>query len=73
MLDMISHDCYWKRMLLAKLAIRDNFFPNMWSAIRRETNRTRFFGRGDIQQKGKVHSFGLAGKPPLVVSLSGTS
>ena len=63
MLDMISHDCYWKRMLLAKLAIRDNFFPNMWSAIRRETNRTRFLVGGISNRKGKFIVLGLQGNP----------
>ena len=47
-------------------AIRDTFFPNMWN-----------FPICDIfiQQKGKVETFRLAGRPPSspVSSLSGTS
>ena len=50
-------------------AIRDTFFSNMWSVIKG--------GRGtevDIQQKGKVQIFSLAGgRPPPISSLSVTS
>ena len=34
----------------------------MWSVIKGGAGGLSFFGVGDIQQKGKVQTFGLAGR-----------
>ena len=44
--------------------IRDTFFSNMWSAISGVTGRLKVLVEGDIQQKGKLQTYGLAGRPP---------
>ena len=44
-------------------AIRDTFFCNMWSVIRRGPERLIFLV-GDIKQEKKVQTFGFAGRPP---------
>ena len=51
-------------------AIRDTFFLicSLWSVDR----GTKFFSRGNIQQKGDVRTFGLQ-EDPQIPSLSGTS
>ena len=38
----------------------------MWSAISRETGELKVLVRGDIQQKGKLQTYGLSGRsrPP---------
>ena len=43
-------------------AIRDAFFSNMWSVISEEQGDLIFWW-GDIQQKGKAQTFGLAERP----------
>ena len=52
-------------------AIRDTFFFNIWSAIRRQVDST--FWWWWYSTEGKVHTFWLAGRlPPLILLLSGT-
>ena len=54
--------------------IRDTFFSNMWSAISGGTGGLKVLVGGDIQQKGKLQTCGLAGRPPTrFPPLCGTS
>ena len=46
--------------------IRSTFFSNMWSVIKGGTRGNLLFSGGDIQQKRKVHTFGLQGDPFLL-------
>ena len=41
-----------------------NTFSAMWSVIRGSAEGFNFFSGGDIQQKGEVQTFGLAGGAP---------
>ena len=50
--------------------IRDIFFPNMCSAISGRTGGLKVFVGDDIQQKGKLQTCGLAGRPPYPSSNS---
>ena len=56
---------------------RNTFFSNMWFGISRGTGGLKVLVGGDIQQKGKLQTYGLAGrapKPPAPIpSTSGTS
>ena len=53
-------------------AIRDTFFSNMW--YKGKDRETQLFGGDDIQQKGKVQTFSLPGRPsPPILFLSATS
>ena len=73
--------CYWKCMPQAKCLIEFvcklleiPFFPiyGVWSGDRRTHEIILyFFGWGDIQQKGKVQNFWLAGRPPKFPPLVG--
>ena len=44
--------------------LRDIFFSNTWSTISGGTGRLKILVRGDIQQNGKVETYGLAGRLP---------
>ena len=47
-------------------AIRDTYFFLQHVVCDQGRDRgTQIFGEGNIQQKGKVQIFGLAGRPPL--------
>ena len=48
--------------------IRDTFSSQYVVCIEEKGGRTRFFGGGNIQQKGKVKTFGYAGRPPSSLS-----
>ena len=55
-------------------AIGDTFFFNMWPVVRGGTGEPNLLVGGDIQQKRKVQTFSLPGRPPpLIRSLSVTS
>ena len=43
--------------------IKDTFFPNMCSVISRGTGGPKVLVGGDIQQKGKLQTYELAGRP----------
>ena len=60
--EKIFDKIFWKLLEIS-------FFPiwGLWSGDR----GTQFFGGGDIQQKGKVQTFWLAGRPPKFPPLVG--
>ena len=49
----------------------DSFFFQYRYGVRSEDRGTQFFGAGNIQQKGKVQNFWLAGRPPKFPPLLG--
>ena len=62
LLKIYATDKFFGKICLK--TIRDIFFSDMWSAISGGTGWLKVLVGGDVQQKGKVQTFGLAGKPP---------
>ena len=79
LLKIYATEIFFKKIICLK-TIGDIFFSNMWSGISGETRRLKFLVGGDIHQKGKLQTYGIAGRTrppshlvPPIPSLSETS